>query len=133
LMAEEPLDERIHALAATALYRSGRQADALEVLAHLRRALSEDLGIEPGPAVVDLEAKILRHDADLELQPTGEDDAAAIAVREGRKTITALACRLDAADRNGGPLDPEARGSVTAGIMDLVRGVYDAHGAVSFD
>jgi DNA-binding SARP family transcriptional activator len=133
LMAEEPLDERIHALAATALYRSGRQADALEVLAHLRRALSEDLGIEPGPAVVDLEAKILRHDADLELQPTGEDDAAAIAVREGRKTIIALACRLDAADRNGGPLDPEARGSVTAGIMDLVRGVYDAHGAVSFD
>src|SRR5207253_10523419 len=52
LMNEEPLDERIHSLGAVALYRSGRQADALEVLSHLRRSLSEELGIEPGPAVV---------------------------------------------------------------------------------
>ncbi len=132
LMADEPLDERIHALAATALYRSGRQADALEVLARLRRLLTEELGIEPGPAIVDLEEKILRHDAELEL-PTEDEAEPAIAVREGRKTITALACRLDAANAAGGTLDPEARGSVTAGIAELVRGVFDAHGAVSFD
>ena len=132
LMGDEPLDERIHALAATALYRSGRQADALEVLARLRRILSEELGIEPGPAIVDLEERIFRHDADLELPV---DDAAepALAMREGRKTITALACRLDAAKTDGGALDPEARGSVTAGITELVHGVFAAHGAVSFD
>jgi DNA-binding SARP family transcriptional activator len=135
LMGEEPLDERIHALAATALYRSGRQADALDVLARLRRVLSEELGIEPGPAVVDLEARILRHDADLDLPTTGTVDVSepASTVREGRKTVTAVACRLDAVGGGGGPLDPEARGSVTAGVMDLVRGVFDAHGAVTLD
>lgn len=133
LMGDEPLDERIHALAATALYRSGRQADALELLARLRRVLSEELGIEPGPAIVDLEARILRHDADLELPSQGDDEAEPALVREGRKTITALACRLDAASAAGGTLDPEARGSVTAGITELVHGVFAAHGAVSFD
>jgi DNA-binding SARP family transcriptional activator/tetratricopeptide (TPR) repeat protein len=135
LMGEEPMDERIHALAATALYRSGRQADALDVLARLRRVLSEELGIQPGPAIVDLEARILRQDADLQPSRNGEGDAAEPmgTVREGRKTVTALACRLDAANAVGGPLDPEARGSVTAGITELVRGVFAAHGAVSLD
>ena len=133
LMADEPLDERIHALAATALYRSGRQADALEVLARLRRMLSEELGIEPGPTIVDLEARILRHDPDLDLATDAEPDEPAVPVREGRKTITALACRIDAVRGAGAPSDPEARSGVTAGITELVLGVFTAHGAVPLD
>src|SRR3954447_18246252 len=133
LMADEPLDERIHALAATALYRAGRQADALEVLARLRRLLSEELGIEPGPTIVDLEARILRHDPDLDVSSEAEPDEPAKPVREGRKTITALACRIDAVGGAGAPSDPEARGGVTAGITELVIGVFTAHGAVPLD
>lgn len=133
LMADEPLDERIHALAATALYRSGRQADALEVLARLRRMLSEELGIDPGPTIVDLEERILRHDPDLDLASDAAAEEPASPVREGRKTITALACRIDAVRGAGAPSDPEARSGVTAGITELVLGVFAAHGAVTLD
>jgi predicted ATPase len=49
-----------------ALYRSGRQADALERLARLRRLLRDELGVRPGTAIVELETAILDHDADLE-------------------------------------------------------------------
>src|SRR5436190_12423953 len=45
-----------------ALYRSGRQADALERYREGRRLLVEDLGIEPTPALQELERSILRHD-----------------------------------------------------------------------
>src|SRR5262249_22751709 len=45
-----------------ALYRSGRQADALEVYREARRTLSDELGIEPGPALRELEQAILRQD-----------------------------------------------------------------------
>jgi hypothetical protein len=49
-----------------ALYRSGRQADALEVYQRARRNLDEQLGIEPGPALRELERKILNQDEALE-------------------------------------------------------------------
>jgi DNA-binding SARP family transcriptional activator len=62
LTVEHPLRERLRAQLMTALYRGGRQAEALEVFRDTRRALSEDLGIEPGPALRELEREILRHD-----------------------------------------------------------------------
>jgi Bacterial transcriptional activator domain len=52
-----------------ALYRSGRQAEALEQYQDARRTLVGELGIEPGPALQKLERKILRHDTSLELAP----------------------------------------------------------------
>ena len=52
-----------------ALYRSGRQVDALERYATLRRHLDEELGLEPGPRLRELQRAILRHDAGLELAP----------------------------------------------------------------
>ena len=65
LAAEEPLHEQVHELLALALYRSGRQAEALRVLTHVRRVLRDELGIEPSAAIRDLEDQILRQDPSL--------------------------------------------------------------------
>ena len=64
--ADHPLDEQVHAQLMTALYRSGRQADALAVYQRLRSTLAEELGLAPGPALRDLETAILRQDASLD-------------------------------------------------------------------
>ncbi|WP_281251388.1 AfsR/SARP family transcriptional regulator [Lentzea waywayandensis] len=69
LAGEHPLDEQIHAQLMLALYRSGRQADALAVFRRLRSALAGDLGIDPTLALRELEARMLRHDPDLRPAP----------------------------------------------------------------
>ena len=65
LVGEHPLRERLREQLMLALYRSGRQAQALEVYATGRRLLSEELGLEPSPQLRELEKAILRQDADL--------------------------------------------------------------------
>jgi YVTN family beta-propeller protein len=62
LIAEEPLRERFRELLMLALYRAGRQAEALEVYQAARRALVAELGIEPGPRLQELERAILTQD-----------------------------------------------------------------------
>lgn len=59
LVGEHPFAERLWSLLALALYRCGRQADALETLRTLREALVEELGVDPSPAVRELEADLL--------------------------------------------------------------------------
>lgn len=59
LATEYPYRERLHALLITALYRSGRQADALEVYRSLRRRLLDELGIDPSPELTALETDVL--------------------------------------------------------------------------
>jgi DNA-binding SARP family transcriptional activator len=66
LVAEHPLRERLRGYLMTALYRSGRQAEALEAYQDARRALVDGLGIEPSPALQKLERAILRHDPALD-------------------------------------------------------------------
>ncbi len=65
MAADQPLDEQICAHLMTALYRCGRQADALAAYARLRRALDDELGIDPGHPLRDLELAILRQDVAL--------------------------------------------------------------------
>jgi DNA-binding SARP family transcriptional activator len=65
LVASEPLRERLREQLMLALYRSGRQADALHIYREGRATLVDELGIEPGPALQRLEQAILRQDAAL--------------------------------------------------------------------
>jgi DNA-binding SARP family transcriptional activator len=69
LVREHPLRERLRGQLMLALYRSGRQADALDCYRLGRRAMINELGIEPGRALQDLETAILRHDVVLDLPP----------------------------------------------------------------
>ena len=66
LAAKHPLRERIRRLLMLALYRAGRQAEALDAYQAARHALVDELGIEPGRELQELERAILRHDAALD-------------------------------------------------------------------
>ncbi|MDL5157567.1 BTAD domain-containing putative transcriptional regulator [Actinomycetospora termitidis] len=59
---DEPLREEPVRLLARALYRGGRQADALAAIGALRRRLADELGLDPSPGLAELETAILRHD-----------------------------------------------------------------------
>lgn len=66
LVADHPLHEGLHGQLMLSLYRSGRQAEALEAYRRARRTFADDLGIDPGPALRALEAAILDHDQGLD-------------------------------------------------------------------
>ncbi|HET7014568.1 MAG TPA: BTAD domain-containing putative transcriptional regulator [Streptosporangiaceae bacterium] len=65
LVAGAPYDEQLHCQLMLALYRAGRQAEALAVARRLREVMAADLGIDPGSAVRELETSILRQDVAL--------------------------------------------------------------------
>jgi DNA-binding SARP family transcriptional activator/pimeloyl-ACP methyl ester carboxylesterase len=70
LVARNPLRERLRGLLMVALYRSGRQADALSVYQQGHRLLAEQLGLTPGPDLRELEQRVLRHDRSLLRDPS---------------------------------------------------------------
>jgi DNA-binding SARP family transcriptional activator/DNA-binding beta-propeller fold protein YncE len=65
LTNQHPLRERLHGQLMLALYRCGRQADALEAYQHARRTLETQLGLQPGPHLQQLQQQILNHDPTL--------------------------------------------------------------------
>jgi DNA-binding SARP family transcriptional activator len=86
LVAEHPLRERLRAQLMLALYRSGRQGEALAVYRDARRIMQEELGLEPTRALSELERSILQQDPALDL-PTAARLLAR--VRGGRRLLAA--------------------------------------------
>jgi DNA-binding SARP family transcriptional activator len=102
LIASHPLRERLRRQLMLALYRGGRQADALRAYREARSAL-DDLGIEPARALRELEAAILRHDPSLD--PTVRPGRRAAGVFVGREQeLSQLLAGLDDAFAGRGRL-----------------------------
>jgi predicted ATPase/DNA-binding SARP family transcriptional activator len=76
LVQRLPLRERIHEQLVLALYRSGRQAEALRAYEDVRRTLSEELGLDPGPELRGLERAVLHHDPALDWTPPPSEQTA---------------------------------------------------------
>ncbi len=73
-LGEDPLRERLWCLLVLGLYRSGRQGDALAAYERARETLADELGVDPGPELRELHAKVLAHDPALR----GGSSAAAV-------------------------------------------------------
>ena len=77
-VAEQPLRERLHGQLMLALYRCGRQAEALEAFRRARRTLVEEIGVEPGAELRALQEAILAQDPALDAPPGPEELPAAL-------------------------------------------------------
>jgi DNA-binding SARP family transcriptional activator/DNA-binding beta-propeller fold protein YncE len=100
LVREHPLRERLRAQQMLALYRAGRQADALDAYSEARRALVDDLGIEPSEPLQRLQQAILRHDPSLE---TPEGTAAVNGLAPSAAEATPIAEPVDVSTRRFRP------------------------------
>jgi DNA-binding SARP family transcriptional activator len=122
LVAQHPLRETLRLQHMLALYRSGRQAEALAAYQAARRYLADELGLDPGPALQRLERAILTHDP--ELEPLVHESAG-VAGHALRKTLTVLCIELD---RSRGRLDPEALRVLASHVEDRLVRVLEEHG-----
>jgi DNA-binding SARP family transcriptional activator/tetratricopeptide (TPR) repeat protein len=125
LAAARPLDERAAVLAATALAGAGRASDALAVISGLRRSLSTEFGIEPGPAIAALEHAILAADPSVVLS---EDDEDGTTVREGRRSISVVTARAVVTGS-----DPELRRAAGAALVATAAAAAEEFGGEVLD
>ncbi|HEU5213987.1 MAG TPA: BTAD domain-containing putative transcriptional regulator [Gaiellaceae bacterium] len=118
LVAGNPYRERLRAQLMLALYRAGRQADALEAYRAAREALAE-LGLDPSAQLRLLEKAVLNQDPALDVQTVLPD------IGERRKTVTVLLCDVapEAPD-----LDPEQLRARTVRALAEARAAIELHG-----
>jgi DNA-binding SARP family transcriptional activator len=121
-IAERPFDERPRAQLMLALYRAGRQADALEAYRQARSVLADELGLDPGAQLRELEQAILRQDAALD-RPL----ALPTITKEQRKTVTILFADLVESTELSEALDPEALRRVLDGYFSAARRAIESH------
>src|SRR5262252_729030 len=122
LVADHPLRERLRGQLMLALYRSGRQTEALEAYREFRSALREELGLEPSSALRELETAILRHD------PALAPGAATTGTPLARRPVTVLCVALQVTPSSSAALDPEAHGVVTEHMVLSLTAVLERHG-----
>src|SRR5215217_5791528 len=129
LIGEHPFRERLRAQLMLALYRCDRQADALQAYQDARRALVEELGIEPGDRLRELERAILAHDpalalpARVEPPPRREPPERPAAPRtDARRQVSVVFAGLADSAALAERLDPES-----------LHGVLDRYSAVCFE
>ena len=114
LVAEHPLQEQLWGSRMLALYRSERQGDALHAFQELRTLLSEDLGIDPSPAIRALHESILRQEPSLDWVPPDIRTAAVPVGPADRVTLPAEFLSCEPADFVG--REPE---------LEWLRGIWD--------
>jgi DNA-binding SARP family transcriptional activator len=122
---EQPLRERPVAQLMLALYRSGRQADSLATYRRLRQRLREELGLEPGLALRELERRVLEHDPGL---APSLDTPLEVRLEQRRIPVSVLAVGIAAATVADEP-DPEAYEHVVSQAREAVRLCLERHGA----
>ena len=135
LVDSHPLRERLRGQLMVCLYRTGRQAEALDAYAQIHRALVEELGIPPGPPLQELQRAILNHDPTLERgeRESRDREASAMAAQpagvapilpRSRKNVAVLV-----AEREVGPSsDPEAQRRAEERELDAIQAVIEQHG-----
>jgi DNA-binding SARP family transcriptional activator/ABC-type transport system substrate-binding protein/streptogramin lyase len=128
LAAKHPHRERLRGQLMLALYRAGRQAEALRVYSDTRRRLVDELGIEPGQQLRDLEQAILRHDPALDRpKAAGETKRRRVLVGGGALVLAGAAVAVVVGLTHGGTesaqalAEPDSDVFVSAPSGDLVR------------
>ncbi|MFD9014731.1 ATP-binding protein, partial [Streptomyces sp. NPDC059552] len=104
LVTAHPLRERLRAVQLRALYRAGRQTEALASYEVLRGRLAHDLGLDPGRELTALRQAILRQDGDLEHLPPAQDGTAATVLRAVPQAVPPTASPAAAHGGAGGTL-----------------------------